>query len=45
VLLIRATRLGSDASAHDSVLPSVGRRVTPATRLPDGPGPLQGVDA
>jgi len=43
VLLIRATRLGSDASAHDSVLPSVGRRVTSATRLPDGP--RQGVDA
>jgi NADH-quinone oxidoreductase subunit H len=43
VLLVRATRLGSNASARDSVLPSVGRRVTPATRLPVGP--KQGVDA
>jgi len=43
VLLVRATRLGSDASAHDSVLPSVGRRVTAAPRLPVGP--RQGVDA
>jgi NADH-quinone oxidoreductase subunit H len=43
VLLVRATRLGSDASAHDSVLPSVGRRVTPAPRLPVGP--RQGADA
>jgi NADH-quinone oxidoreductase subunit H len=42
VLLVRATRLGSDASAHDSVLPSVGRRVTPAPRPR---GPRQGVDA
>jgi len=43
VLLVRATRLGSVRTDHDSVLPSVGRRVTPAPRLPLGP--RQGVDA
>ena len=38
VLLVRATRLGSDRTEQESVLPSVGRRVTPATashRRPD----------
>jgi hypothetical protein len=43
VLLIRATRLGSGRTAADSILPSVGRRVSPATR-PLGK-PTRGVDA
>jgi hypothetical protein len=44
VLLLRATKLGSGRTAHDSsVLPSVGRRVSPAPR-PLGP-PTRGVDA
>jgi len=38
VLLVRATRLGSGRSEHDSVLPSVGRRLTPER-------PRPGVDA
>jgi NADH-quinone oxidoreductase subunit H len=42
VLLIRATRLGSGRSDQDSVLPPLGRRVTPALRPP---GRGQGVDA
>ncbi len=42
-LLVRATRLGSDRTEKESVLPSVGRRVTPALR-PRG-GPPQGADA
>jgi NADH-quinone oxidoreductase subunit H len=33
VLLMRANRLGSGRSEEDVVLPSVGRRVTPAPRL------------
>ena len=32
VLLVRATRLGSDRTEKESVLPSVGRRVSPALR-------------
>ncbi len=43
VLLVRATSLGSDRTEKESVLPSVGRRVSPAVR-PRG-GPTQGVDA
>jgi NADH-quinone oxidoreductase subunit H len=43
VLLIRATSLGSDRTEKESVLPSVGRRVSPALR-PRG-GPTQGADA
>jgi NADH-quinone oxidoreductase subunit H len=43
VLLVRATRLGSDRSEHQSVLPSIGQRLTPAAR-PFG-GPRRGVDA
>ena len=41
VLLVRATRLGAHRSEQESVLPAVGRRVTPAPR----PRPTQGVDA
>ncbi len=43
VLLVRATRLGSDRTEKESVLPSVGRRVSPALR-PRG-GPTRGADA
>ncbi len=43
VLLVRATSLGSDRTEKESVLPSVGRRVSPALR-PRG-GPTQGADA
>jgi NADH-quinone oxidoreductase subunit H len=43
VLLVRATRLGSDRSEHQSVLPSIGQRLTPAPR-PFG-APTRGVDA
>jgi NADH-quinone oxidoreductase subunit H len=43
VLLVRATRLGSGATEHESVLPSVGRRMSPALR-PIGK-PTRGVDA
>ena len=43
VLLVRATRLGSDQSEQDSVLPSVGRRITTVLRPVGGPKP--GVDA
>jgi hypothetical protein len=42
-LLVRATHLGSGRTEKESVLPSVGRRVTPALR-PRG-GPTQGADA
>jgi NADH-quinone oxidoreductase subunit H len=42
-LLVRATRLGSGRTEKESVLPSVGRRVTPALR-PRG-GPTRGADA
>jgi NADH-quinone oxidoreductase subunit H len=43
VLLVRATRLGADRSGSQSVLPSIGERLTPAAR-PFG-GPKRGVDA
>ncbi len=45
VLLIRATHLGSDRTEKESVLPSVGRRVTPALRPRGGPTSPQGADA
>jgi NADH-quinone oxidoreductase subunit H len=38
VLLVRATRLGAGRSEQQSVLPSVGARVTPASRPLDRPG-------
>ena len=38
VLLVRATRLGAGHSEQQSVLPSVGARVTPAARPLRGPG-------
>lgn len=43
VLLVRATRLGSDRTEKESVLPSVGRRVSPALR--PRRGPTRGADA
>ena len=42
-LLVRATHLGAHRTEQELVLPSVGRRVTPAERPPLGP--TQGADA
>jgi hypothetical protein len=42
-LLVRATHLGAHRTEQELVLPSVGRRVTPAERPPLGPP--QGADA